>query len=985
MSVNDELTVPLPRKSTWATAKVVQDATWDLSAAKDDPFVVEFNDYFTKYSFAEALDEHNVHGLFGQTQESNGTRAGTLYNRKDQTRGETWGAWLVRNSKDTYYGGPRRTDLTVDGIVYNYQVSQHSGGNVPNITAGFDRTFGPAYFYFNHGAWNSTVYDLRHDAEQYSSPTWNLPFYEAIAPSVPGYVAPSKRITFKARILLPQSAEKAVVTLSANGRDFQDNADRPNDYQYWAPVAKATGEVSIPMVVPGKYRMTIQARGVFGEFIQDDVNIDDETTVSWEEESAGRELWRIGIPDRSAGEFRHGFARDRLHSLHPQEYRIFWRAYDYIKDFPNGVHFKIGESTEAEDWNYAHWDQFNSINTSDWKISWHQNGEQAGSEATLTVQLAAAKLGNANATITQEALPCTMVIRLGVRAQEAHVTAITRLSISILSVCLLPQAIIIATALIILKWIRTAILCPVPKALGRRRKRILVTGGDLPSILAMSRALEAAGHDVYVIDYERAPFSSPLRISNAITKFVALPAAKLSPSATAIRASFSRLRSIVNISLDTSQKQPLVNLLAAILQLIEHQKMDLWIPIKDNGLKTILQTKEIVTKHSTCQVYGPDVEAIRLAQDQAHFSRYVDHLEHDIRCPVAAVVRTRAEIHRILSKDSTGQNYVLERRILPLKLQQLPSEPRMIEPDLDSRIHQTPTDLVDQRYTLPLSSQNETYSSVAALKISREQPWLMQQVIEGTPVTVSALVIKNIVSTFTASISQKDIVMPSIQPYKIDGSVTDEWRNRTSWQQSDHARNLDPKSVTVQMLLDFTQRFSHQLPPSTDAQLNLRFILSESASSGAIVQRIWAIGCDFEISSLLIERSHVFGQLGLVGAAYGCAANGGPTLLSASATPFNDRDLFAIYSLPAAVYYNVFLPVVKVLLRQAPFTTVLTGLASFLYQMAFGREELLSSKDPLPWLWKWFVQLPVENAADLCEVIIGILAACLDQREAIWR
>lgn len=270
-------------------------------------------------------------------------------------------------------------------------MSNHYGANVPNITAGFDRTFGPAYYYFNHGSSNTTLAELRHDAAQYASPIWNLPFYEAISGFVPGYVSPSKRTTFNAQISLPHGADKATVILSADGLDFQDNAATPNAYQYWSPVS-STGQVRIPMVVPGKYRMTIQARGVFGDFVLDGVDVGGGVMVSWKEESSGQELWRLGIPDHSAGEFRHGFARDKQHSLAPQEYRIYWGAYNYEKDFPNGVRFRIGESDQAEDWNYVHWSEFKGSNTSDWAISWHQStGMKASSKATLTVQLAGVK------------------------------------------------------------------------------------------------------------------------------------------------------------------------------------------------------------------------------------------------------------------------------------------------------------------------------------------------------------------------------------------------------------------------------------------------------------------------------------------------------------------------------------------------------------------------------------------------------------------
>lgn len=64
----------------------------------------------------------------------------------------------------------------------------------------------------------------------------------------------------------------------------------------------------------------------------------------------GTELWRLGTPDKTAGEFRHGFAKDPDHTLHPEEYRSYWGAWDFPTDFPQGVNFTIGESNEAEDW-----------------------------------------------------------------------------------------------------------------------------------------------------------------------------------------------------------------------------------------------------------------------------------------------------------------------------------------------------------------------------------------------------------------------------------------------------------------------------------------------------------------------------------------------------------------------------------------------------------------------------------------------------------
>ncbi|KAJ3981359.1 hypothetical protein F5890DRAFT_1617382 [Lentinula detonsa] len=137
------------------------------------------------------------------------------------------------------------------------------------------------------------------------------------------------------------------------------------------------GSVSIPRVKEGWYRLTVDATGIistsnniispfhflnryfWGIYII--VNAGEVTSVSakWDAESAVLKLWHIGIPDKTAGEFRNGYGRDLTHpSRQTQEYRIYWGAWDYPSQFPNGVNFTIGSSNESVDWNYIHWSRF---------------------------------------------------------------------------------------------------------------------------------------------------------------------------------------------------------------------------------------------------------------------------------------------------------------------------------------------------------------------------------------------------------------------------------------------------------------------------------------------------------------------------------------------------------------------------------------------------------------------------------------------------
>jgi rhamnogalacturonan endolyase len=99
---NERFSAPRPNTTGQVT---VQDATWYLPN-KEDPYVEEVGDYFTKYTFQDTWRDHKAHGMYADGSAS--------------TDGSSYGAWLVHNTVDTYFGGPLHSDLVVDGIVYNY-------------------------------------------------------------------------------------------------------------------------------------------------------------------------------------------------------------------------------------------------------------------------------------------------------------------------------------------------------------------------------------------------------------------------------------------------------------------------------------------------------------------------------------------------------------------------------------------------------------------------------------------------------------------------------------------------------------------------------------------------------------------------------------------------------------------------------------------------------------------------------------------------
>lgn len=302
----------------------------------------------------------------------------------------------------------------MDGIVYNYLVSNHHGEGTPNITNGFDRTFGPQFYLFNGGKGSkSSLNELRAEALELANPSWNTAFYDSIAKHVVGYVPSGQRGRVRGTVKLPKGAARPIAILTANGVYHQDNCAVPDAYQYWVDI-ESDGSFTLDRVKEGEYRLTIYAEGIFGDYVRDGIVVrgGKSTTVrdSWEEESAGTEVWRLGIPDKSSGEFRHGYAKDTTHPLQPPEYLIYWGAYDWTNDFPDGINYTIGKSDPAVDLNTVHWSVFGPTpsnphveynTTHDWNIHFKLDAKQLRQRktATLTVQLAGAKTAAGNTDV----------------------------------------------------------------------------------------------------------------------------------------------------------------------------------------------------------------------------------------------------------------------------------------------------------------------------------------------------------------------------------------------------------------------------------------------------------------------------------------------------------------------------------------------------------------------------------------------------------
>ncbi|HEX8628409.1 MAG TPA: polysaccharide lyase family protein, partial [Catenuloplanes sp.] len=351
----------LPTPAHLRAAPAVMDATDDLNGLGSSyP-----RRYYTKYDWATYHKDHVLHGFYG-----NG-----------------YGVWAVLANKEAFCGGPTRQDLTLHQtettpVLLVEPQATHYGSPALAVRGAWSKTYGPYFIHLNTG---TDPVALRADAMRYTRPGFHQAFYDQLG--LPGWVPTTQRATVSGRVTIPGTPGMtgAVAVLSDNRLDFQRTV---LGFQYWADV-NADGSFQLAGVRPGRYRLTVYRPGVWGEFVRDDVVVEPGRALripdaSWSPVSHGRTLWQIGTPDRTSAEFRRG-----------RDFRQWGLESRHLTDFPNGVTYTVGTSTNA-DWNYVQYQRLNGTPLAPWRIRFNLAAAPAsGAAATLTIALAAWSLETA--------------------------------------------------------------------------------------------------------------------------------------------------------------------------------------------------------------------------------------------------------------------------------------------------------------------------------------------------------------------------------------------------------------------------------------------------------------------------------------------------------------------------------------------------------------------------------------------------------------
>jgi rhamnogalacturonan endolyase len=158
--------------------------------------------------------------------------------------------------------------------------------------------------------------------------------------SYPGY-AIQPRATDGSGTTLPRPNQTAT-TAPVRTREIDWQTDAKH-YEFWTH-ADANGRFVISNVRPGQYTLHAFANGVMDEFARRDFTIEpgkplDMGTIEWVPDRRGKQVWDIGIPNRSGSEFFKGndYSHDGMFLL-------------YAKLFPNDINYIVGKSEFSKDW-----------------------------------------------------------------------------------------------------------------------------------------------------------------------------------------------------------------------------------------------------------------------------------------------------------------------------------------------------------------------------------------------------------------------------------------------------------------------------------------------------------------------------------------------------------------------------------------------------------------------------------------------------------
>lgn len=314
------------------------------------------------------------------------------------------GGWAVLGGYDFFNDGPSQADLNAaSGTILVHFGRDHYAGSGTSVEAGeqWGKVFGPYLLYVNSGTDAKTMWaDAKRKVVEEKAKwpyAWLTNTLEYPAVTERGKVSGTFMVNdpFKPTV----KGGNAWVGLTTPGVDWEKDS---KTYQYWVK-ADANGKFIIPNIRPGKYTLHAYVTGAVGEFAKESITIKQGDNgnignLTWNiPRDKGKLIWEIGIPDRTAREFKFG--------------KQYWNSFmweTYSPYFSNPLVYTVGKSDWHNDWNYvesAYWNKDGTFSPWPWKINFKLDKLPASGNATITFAFASVDRGRLTTYVNDDTTP----------------------------------------------------------------------------------------------------------------------------------------------------------------------------------------------------------------------------------------------------------------------------------------------------------------------------------------------------------------------------------------------------------------------------------------------------------------------------------------------------------------------------------------------------------------------------------------------------
>ncbi len=332
------------------------------------------------------------------------------------------GLWFVTGGHEYQNNGPTANEYSggIGGLITFEPLIAHYGNTGLTVKSNtvYNKIYGPWMFYINSQTNGDACWQDSKQQALAEQAAWPYTWLTNI-----NYQAVTKRAIVSGKLVIkdplrPQAnATGAWVGFAAPDNGVENSPNnwqlQSDNYQFWTQCA-ADGSFTLPPVttvgpfgtnsIYELFAYCAGTNGSVGEFRSGPYAFAPGTvtnlgTLTWNVTHPGNSVaWEIGIPDRTAAEYRHG-----------DDYAIPGLDLGFAQEFPNPMTYTVGSSSPKVDWNYVQSAYFvgGITNNMAWNIQFVVTNVPLTGNATLNIAWAGAAFGAIRMWVNAPTMPAS--------------------------------------------------------------------------------------------------------------------------------------------------------------------------------------------------------------------------------------------------------------------------------------------------------------------------------------------------------------------------------------------------------------------------------------------------------------------------------------------------------------------------------------------------------------------------------------------------